>query len=271
MKKITKLVSGFALSIAVVMGSSIGSAKAESFNSVSHFHQIKVLQEKILLGTHEGLYELTGSNSMKKMGTEEFDVMGLAVLGGKIFAGGHPMPGSKLPAPVGLVSSNDLGKSWKLISLGGKVDFHLLEGANSELYGADSQSGNLMYSTDSGKKWKSIDTNVFSDIAVSPEMKGMAIALKDSNLMLTYNSFNTMVTIKSSLKFTQIEWTKAALYGVSGSSLYKSTNVGKTWSKLTTFKGEPGILGASENLLVVTVGSDFYKSLNAGKNFKKVL
>jgi len=128
-----------------------------------------------------------------------------------------------------------------------------------------------MYSTDSGKKWKSIDTNVFSDIAVSPEMKGMAIALKDSNLMLTDNSFNTMVTIKSSLKFTQIEWTKAALYGVSGSSLYKSTNVGKTWSKLTTFKGEPGILGASENLLVVTVGSDFYKSLNAGKNFKKVL
>ena len=125
MKKITKLVAGFALSIAVVMGSSIGSAQAESFNAVSHFHQIKVLQEKILLGTHEGLYELTGSNSMRKMGTEQFDVMGLVVLGGKIFASGHPMSGSKLPTPVGLVASINLGKSWKQISLGGKVDFHL--------------------------------------------------------------------------------------------------------------------------------------------------
>lgn len=270
MKKITKLVAGFALSLAVVMGSSIGSARAESFNAVSHFHQIKVLQEKILLGTHEGLYELTGSNSMKKMGTEQFDVMGLAVLGGKIFASGHPMAGSKLPTPVGLVSSNDLGKSWKQISLGGKVDFHLLEGANSELYGADSQSGNLMYSADSGKKWKSLGTNAYSEIAVSPEMKGMAIALKDSNLWLTENSFNKTVNIKSSLKFNQIEWTKSGLFGLSGSSLYKSTNVGKTWSKLTTFTGVPGILGASENLMIVTVGSDFYKSANSGKSFKKV-
>ena len=270
MKKITKLVTGFVLSIATVSVSSIGSAQAESFDSVSHFHQIKVLQEKILLGTHEGLYELTGSNTMKKMGTEKFDVMGLAVLGGKIFASGHPMAGSKLPEPVGLVSSNDFGKAWKQISLGGKVDFHLLEGANSELYGADSQSGNLMYSADSGKKWKSLGTNAYSDIAVSPEMMGMAIALKDLNLVLTENSFNSRVAIKSTLKFNQIEWTKSGLYGLSGSSLYKSTNVGKTWSKLTTFKGEPGILGASEKLLVVTVGSDFYKSLNAGKNFKKI-
>ncbi|MEN9305695.1 MAG: hypothetical protein RLY76_963 [Actinomycetota bacterium] len=270
MKKITKLVVGFGLSLAVVMGSSIGSARAQSFNAVSHLHQIKVLKEKILLGTHEGLYELSGSNSMKKLGTEQFDVMGLAVLGGKIFASGHPMAGLKSPKPIGLVSSNDLGKSWKQISLGGKVDFHLLEGANSELYGADSQSGNLMYSADSGKKWKSLGTNAYSEIAVSPKNRGMAIALKGSNLWLTENSFNATVPIKSGIKLSQIEWTKSGLFGLSGSTLYKSTNLGKTWSKLTTFIGKPGILGASENLMIVTVGSDFYKSANSGRSFKKV-
>lgn len=268
--KNTKKLVGFALSIFIATSSLIGTAQADSFNSVSHFHQVKVFKNRVLLGTHEGLYELTGSNKMKKMGTENFDVMGLAVLGNKIFASGHPNRGSKLPAPVGLVASIDYGRAWKQISLAGIVDFHLLEGSRSELYGADSQSGNLMYSADFGKTWEFLGQNEFSDIAVSPDRKGVAVALKDRNLWLTENSFNAMVEIKNSLKFSQIEWTKYGLFGLSGNSLYQSLNNGKTWLKLSKFKGEPGILGTSENLMIVTVGSDFYRSLNSGKSFKKV-
>jgi len=269
MKKDAIKFVGLALSTFVAMCNSVITAQADSFNSVSHFHQIKVYESKILLGTHEGLYELTGLNKMKKIGNEDFDVMGLAVLGNKIFASGHPNQGSKLPAPVGLVASTDNGKSWKQISLAGKVDFHLLEASRSELYGSDSQSGKLMYSADSGKTWKYLGPNEFSDIAVSPDMKGMAVALKETNLWLTENSFNTTVEIKNSLKFSQIEWTKSGLFGLSGNTLYKSLNNGKTWSKISKFKGEPGILGSSENLMMVTVGSNFYRSLNSGKSFKK--
>ena len=69
---------------------------------------------------------------------------------------------------------------------------------------------------------------------------------------------------------TQIEWRKSGLYGLSGSSLYKSTNSGKTWAKQSTFKGAPGLLSASDELMLVTVGSDIYTSKNEGKSFRKI-
>jgi photosystem II stability/assembly factor-like uncharacterized protein len=172
-----------------------------------------------------------------------------------------------MPNPIGLIKSVDGGLSWKAVSLVGKVDFHFLEGAGSDLYGADSQTGNLIYSADAGKTWKSLGTNTFTDIAVSPEMPAMAIAINNSELLLTENAFKSTTKIKNALKFTQIEWRNSGLYALSGSSLYKSTNSGKTWTKLSTFKGVPGILSASDQLILVTVGSDIYTSSNAGKKF----
>lgn len=245
-------------------------ASAATLDSVSHIHHVKVVGSKVLVLTHEGLYELAGKNNMKLVGKEKIDVMGFASLGNVLIASGHPAVGSKMPNPIGVMKSLDGGLTWKPISLVGKVDFHFLEGAGGDLYGADSQTGKLMYSADSGKTWRDIGANTFADIAVSPKISGMAIAIKDSELLLTEQAFKSTTKIKSTLKFTQIEWLKSDLYGLSGSSLYKSTNSGKTWKKLSTFKGVPGILSASDQLMLVTVGSDIYTSNNEGKSFKKI-
>ena len=245
-------------------------ASAATLDSVSHIHHVKVVGSKVLVLTHEGLYELAEKNNMKLVGKEKIDVMGFASLGNVLIASGHPAVGSKMPNPIGVMKSLDGGLTWKPISLVGKVDFHFLEGAGSDLYGADSQTGKLMYSADSGKTWRDIGENTFTDIAVSPKMSGMAIAIKDSELLLTEQAFKSTTKIKSTLKFTQIEWRKSGLYGLSGSSLYKSTNSGKTWKKLSTFKGVPGILSASDQMMLVTVGSDIYTSNNEGKSFKKI-
>ena len=248
----------------------INQASAETLNSVSHIHHVKVIENKVLVLTHEGLFELVSKNDMKLVGKEKIDVMGFTTLGKVLFASGHPAAGSKAPNPIGLVKSIDGGLSWKAISLVGKVDFHFLEGARTDLYGADSQSGDLLHSANSGKTWRSLGANTFADLAVSPEMSGMAIALKNSELLLTENAFKTSSKIKSALKFTQIEWSKSGLYSLSGNSLYKSTNIGKTWTKQRTFKGAPGILSASDQMMLVTVGSDIYTSKNEGKSFRKL-
>ena len=169
---------------------------------------------------------------------------------------------------IGVLKSIDGGLTWKDVSLVGEVDFHFLEGAGSDLYGADSQSGNLMYSKDSGKTWSSLGTNSFTDIAVSPVASGVAIAIRNSELLLTKNAFKSNTAMKNILKFTQIEWRKSGLYALSGTSLYKSSDSGRTWAKLNTFKVAPEILSASDQLMMVTVGSDLYTSSNAGKKFK---
>ena len=245
-------------------------ASAATLDSVSHIHHVKVVGSRILVLTHEGLYELAGKNDMKLVGKEKIDVMGFASLGNVLVASGHPAVGSKMPNPIGVMKSLDGGLTWKPISLVGKVDFHFLEGAGSDLYGADSQTGKLMYSADSGKTWRDVGVNTFADIAVSPKISGMAIAIKDSELLLTEQAFKSTTKIKTTLKFTQVEWLKSGLYGLSGSSLYRSTNSGKSWTKLSTFKGVPGILSASDQLMLVTVGSDIYTSNNEGKSFRKI-
>lgn len=243
-------------------------AIAETLSSVSHIHHVKVVNSKVLVLTHEGLFELIGKNELKLVGKDKFDVMGFTTLGEALVASGHPAEGSKIPNPIGVRKSLDGGLTWKNISLSGKVDFHSLEGAGTDLYGTDSQSGEFMASTDSGKTWKYLGTNTFTDIAVSPKISGMAIAISNSELLLTENAFKSTTKIKNALKFTQIEWRKSGLYALSGVSLYKSTNSGKTWTTLSTFKDVPGILSASDRMMLVTVGSDIYTSRNEGKKFR---
>ncbi len=255
----------FVVAPIIVLGNS---AYAQTLDSVSHIHHMKVVENKILVLTHEGLYELVSKNNMTLVGKDKIDVMGFTTLGKALFASGHPAQGSKAPNPIGLVKSIDGGVSWKAVSLVGKVDFHSLEGARSDLYGADSQSGNLMYSADSGESWSSLGVNTFADIAVSPTLPGMAIAIKGSQLLITDDAFNTTKKVKSNLKFTQVEWRESGLYALSGNSLYLSSNYGNTWKKLNTFKGATGILSASNQLILVTVGSDIYTSSDAGKKFK---
>ena len=245
-------------------------ASAGTLDSASHIHHVKVVEKKVLVLTHEGLYELVGENDIKLVGKDKIDVMGLTSLGKVLVASGHPAQGSKMPNPIGLVRSTDGGSSWKAVSLVGKVDFHSLEGAGSELYGADSQSGNLLYSSDTGKTWRSLGTNTFADIAVSPEMPEMAVALKGSKLLLTEDAFKSTKELKNNFKFTQIEWRNSGLYALSGNTLHRSLDSGKTWTKLSTFKGATGILSASDQLILVTVGSDIYKSSNSGKSFKQI-
>lgn len=245
-------------------------AYAQTLDSVSHIHHVKAVENKILVLTHEGLYELVGKNKMNLVGKDKFDVMGFTTLGKALVASGHPSQGSKKPNPIGLVKSLDGGLTWKDVSLVGKVDFHFLEGAGTDLYGADSQSGNLLYSANSGKTWSSLGTNTFTDIAVSPVASGVAIAIKNSELLLTKNAFKSTTKIKTTLKFTQIEWRNSGLYALSGTSLYNSSDSGKTWAKLNSFKAAPEILSASDQLMMVTVGSDIYRSSDAGKKFRVI-
>ena len=257
-----------AIVIAILISSpNAALASGETIGSLSHIHQVKVQGKKILLGTHEGLYQYIGADKVLRMSPEVFDVMGLSVDGRRIYASGHPGPGSKFPEPVGLVLSTNSGKDWKMVSLQGKVDFHLLESRGSELYGADSQSGDLLYSSDLGKRWTSRGTNSFSDIALRPAGKGNALALKEGKLIETKDSFKTSSVIPLKIQLTQIEWNSKRLVASSGSNLLISTDLGRTWKNQYSFKSPIGIVAHSNELLVAVVGSQVWKSSNEGRTF----
>ena len=114
------------------------------------------------------------------------------------------------------------------MGLQGEVDFHLLETAGADMYGVDSGSGNLLYSSNAGKKWTSRGKNLMSDIAVSPGKVGSALALREGKLISTQNSFTKMRAVDSALTFSSIETddgldTKAATHNVMRFSLRKAS------------------------------------------------
>ncbi len=242
-------------------------AFADSHQGISHIHNLRVFGNEILLGTHEGLYKYIDAKTHKKIGKDSPDLMGLSVVGKRIFAGGHPAAGSSLPNPVGLIMSTDKGQSWKTISLQGKVDFHFLEVTNSEIYGADSGSGELLYSADLGKNWKSLGKNTFSDIAINPQVKGSALAIREGKLYSSTNSLKSIKESKLNVMLTSLEWNNKRLLAASGKRLLSSIDSGKSWTTLNTFSAPIGAISQSDTLIVAIVGNAILKSSDNGKKF----
>ena len=259
------LIAGFLL-----LGVNVAVGSGQSIGSISHIHSVRAFGDQVILGTHEGLFRYVDQKTVQLMGPEIFDIMGLAVIGKKLYASGHPGPGSKLPEPVGLLLSTDSGKSWKKMGLQGEVDFHLLESAGADMYGVDSGSGNLMYSNNAGKKWISRGKNIVSDIAINPLKVGAALALRDGKLMATQNSFTKMRTVDSTPAFTSLDWITGSLLATGGKSLYRSTDSGNTWKKLSDFLEDASTVTQSAKIIAVVAGNSIYKSTDGGKTFKKM-
>lgn len=244
-------------------------ASGESIGSLSHIHSVRAFGNQIILGTHEGLFEYLDEKTVKRISPERFDVMGLAVSEKGFFASGHPGNGSKLPEPVGLLLTTDQGATWKKVSLTGKVDFHTLETVGDEIYGADSGSGELMYSNNAGKSWSKRGKNPFQDIAPNLKRKGSVLAIKDGQLFTSADSLKSFKKIEAPISIDAIDWLGSNLLAISGKNLYRSNDSGVTWKKLTTMSAQLGSLTQSSQLIAVVMNGAIYSSTNGGKSFKK--
>ncbi len=265
MSVFASFVAGFLL-----LGSSPAMGSGQSIGTISHIHSVRAFGDDVILGTHEGLFRYVDQKTVQSMGPENFDIMGLAVFGKKLYASGHPGPGSKLPEPVGLLLSTDSGKTWKKLGLQGEVDFHLLESAGADMYGVDSGSGNLLYSNNAGKKWTSRGKNVVSDIAINPDKIGSALALREGKLISTQKSFTKMRAIESTLTFTSLDWISGSLLATGGKSLYRSSDSGMTWKKISDFPDSVSTVTQSSKIIAVVAGNSIFKSTDGGKTFNKL-
>ena len=92
----------------------------------SHVHAVVVAPDtdQLLLGTHEGIYEVTDTGEWGgRVSTDSFDAMGLTATSQTLIASGHPGPGSPAEwgAPnLGVMRSTDAGVSWESVVFGGE-------------------------------------------------------------------------------------------------------------------------------------------------------
>jgi hypothetical protein len=194
--------------------------------------------------------------------------MGLAAYGDIIYASGHPGAKSKLPNPVGLITSSDSGITWKKISLQGEVDFHMLEVGKNDIYGADSGTGQLMYSSNLGKTWRKLGENKYADVAVLNTKSGSAIGLRDGALVSTTNAFSTTSAIKTSRAWSSVEALGSVLYASSRKSIYSSVDNGKVWKRIATLPSEIGSISINAKIFVAVTSDAIHVSRDGGKSFK---
>jgi hypothetical protein len=121
---------------------------------ITHVHGLAVDDSGMLrAGTHEGVRVVGPDGQVSAVGPEN-DLMGMTGEPGtlRLVSSGHPGPSSPMPNPLGLIRSDDGGKTWRALSLAGEIDFHALAVTGDFVVGFDGVQG-LRASTDGGKTW----------------------------------------------------------------------------------------------------------------------
>ncbi|WP_245933263.1 F510_1955 family glycosylhydrolase [Arthrobacter livingstonensis] len=218
---------------------------------MSHVHGISVdpVSTKILIATHDGLYDAT-KKKLEKV-SDTIDLMGFTATGepNVYYASGHPGPGSSLPNPVGLIRSRDAGKTWQQVSLGGQSDFHALTVSGGALVAFD---GQLRTSTD-GTSWtNSAATFSPAALAGSPTSTVVLATTQEGLQRSTDHGKNWQPVpggpVVQFVAFaTPASKAPTMAVGIApDGSVYVSTDTGLTWAATGTISGQVEAVTAVE-------------------------
>lgn len=195
----------------------------------SHIHGMDVDPEtgKILLATHDGLYDVS-TKPATRIGPD-IDLMGFTVANdGTLYASGHPGPGTDLPNPVGLIESIDGGQAWTPLSRTGQSDFHALAATHEGIIGFDGQ----MLTNQGGSSWEAAEDRVPAYHLAAATDGHVALATTEDGLMRSNDHGKSWNPVPGAplLMITAISGNQAA--GITpGGALYVSNDGGLQWQK----------------------------------------
>ena len=222
----------------------------------------------LFIATHTGLWRTAPDAVRAERVTDRMqDTMGFTVLGADRFLGsGHPDPREDLPPLLGLIESNDAGRSWRPVSLLGEADFHVLRSVGGRVYGFDATSGRLLISRDAGRTWSERSPPApLLDLAVNPSNRSHLVAAGERGLWQSTNEGRRWQRLHGSVGL--LAWPEPGrLYLVTlHGEVRTSSNAGKQWRTVGDAGGEPAALLATRlNELYVALHDGTVKMSNDG-------
>ncbi len=224
----------------------------------------------MLIGTHEGLWTQMIGKKATRVGSSQFDVMGLTMMNGTLVTSGHPGVGEENVNNLGFRISMDGGMTWENTSLFGEVDFHRLAASGSTVMGISAGDGALMRSADAGKTWTTLDNPGLYDIVMDPDDSKIVIGTTQSGPLLSIDGGKSFTAIPNSPIVALVSWDKARLVGVTPvGEVYQSLNMGAAWKKLATLPGNVMALTVRGDQIAILAGTTVYYSTDAGITFKE--
>ena len=233
-----------------------------------HVHNLTLAGDRLLLGTHEGLWEQAPGQPGQLLSDPPFDVMGFALSGQQMLTSGHPGQGQDLPADLGLRQSTDGGTTWTGVSLEGQVDFHRLRAAGVVVLGLSAHDGRLLRSTDRGRTWADLGTPPLFDLALDPADTDHVVGTTEQGPVISTDGGVTFAPITGAPLLALLAWAPKALYGVAPDGvLHTSIDGGSTWQVTGSVPGQPAALTADAGRVVVLAGDTIVESTDGGVSF----
>lgn len=233
-----------------------------------HIHGLGInpRDEALIIATHTGLFRAApGEQRATRIGDRHQDTMGFTVVGPDRFLGsGHPDAREDLPPLLGLIRSQDGGRSWQPVSLLGQADFHVLRAAGRRIYGFDATQGRLMVSSDGGQHWEQRRPPApLFDLAVSPGQSDHIVASTESGLFTSRDAGATWRPLDE--RAGLLAWTDGGLIlvGPSG-AVHRSRDDGRSFEPLGHIGGQPAALANHDESLFVALHTNTVKASSDG-------
>lgn len=250
-------------------GQALGSLPPVSgADMAEHVHNLAYDGERLLIGTHRGLWAQASGQVPDQVSRDSFDVMGFSRADDRWLASGHPGPGMNAAADLGLLQSTDQGRTWDEESLGGEVDFHRLVTSGAVVVGVNAHDGRLLRSDDDGQTWTGLGTSGLYDIVISPTEPSLLVGTTPDGPVRSTDGGATFAPVPEAPLLALLVWTGGKLYGIDvEGSVYASTDNGATWDRRGAVSQQPAALAADGDRVAALVGNRVVESIDGGARF----
>ena len=249
-------------------GCSTNGESSVSLEDLAHVHSVATDGKDFFVASHHGLYVL--SDDKWQLRGVEFDVMGLEIDNGVFYASGHPGELKDFPDPLGILVSDDQGKTWTPKVLTGKVDFHLLRVVDSTMVGVAANYGVVVSSTDDGETWTNLPITDLSSLTLNPANSKEMLLSAAGELRLSTDNGQTFRSIPAPKNILHTDWTTTDLYLASASTIYRSTNYDRDFGALETEFDEIVAVAAHLDAVIVLDENGVHISRDGGDSFSLV-
>jgi hypothetical protein len=239
----------------------------------------------LYMGTNTGLFRITEGASEPERVTGELrtpdgsgkvsESLVVRFTGpDQLLASGHPAAGESLPPQLGLISSDDAGKTWSPVSELGTADFHAIEPSGDTLVAALFQQPQVLVSEDDGREWETRAAPMpLVSLEVDPADARHWVGSTERGLFVSRDAGGSWRP-NDPIPNIRLAWSESGeLYRIDpGGPVKVSTDGGETWEDRGTTGGEPqAITVDGETVYVALIDGTVKRSTDGGQSFTDVV